>query len=103
MYLHTQCDGALLGPAGVELNCAKHKFQLLLLQLHAVAQFGSHAGYMLQILCCYNRRNGHKYSQHFQRGAAVSELQPTKLKGAEAQKTGTKVSFLFDKTIFASG
>lgn len=51
---------------------------------------------------CFSRRNGSKYQQQFQRGAAASALKSSKLKGAEAAKSGTKVRFLYDKTIFSS-
>lgn len=48
------------------------------------------------------RRNKKQYKQHFQRGAASSELVESPLTGKEAKKTGTRVSFLYDKTIFSS-
>lgn len=48
------------------------------------------------------RRNKKQYKQHFQRGAASSKLAESPLKGKDAKKTGTRVSFLYDKTIFSS-
>ena len=52
--------------------------------------------------CPVYRRNKKQYKQHFQRGAASSELAESPLTGKDAKKTGTRVSFLYDKTIFSS-
>ena len=52
--------------------------------------------------CLVYRRNKKQYKQHFQRGAASSELAESPLTGKAAKKTGTRVSFLYDNTIFSS-
>lgn len=68
-------------------------------------QFSEHTAKIItQFFCPFpGRRNKKQYKQSFQRGAATSELKETSLKGADAKKTGTKVRFLYDKTIFTSG
>ncbi|DBA95548.1 TPA: hypothetical protein ACH3X3_013403 [Trebouxia sp. C0006] len=107
-------------PAETHPSTGKSCIETVLTVLHAGGKFGgSNSGYSVsgglhgvgisvvnalsEALEITVWRNKKQYKQSFQRGAATSELKETSLKGADAKKTGTKVRFLYDKTIFTSG
>ncbi|KAL3149886.1 hypothetical protein ABBQ38_013251 [Trebouxia sp. C0009 RCD-2024] len=106
-------------PAEKHPSTGKSCIETVLTVLHAGGKFGgSNSGYSVsgglhgvgisvvnalsEALEITVWRNKKQYKQQFQRGAASSELAESPLKGKDAKKTGTRVSFLYDKTIFSS-
>lgn len=107
-------------PAERHPSTGKSCIETVLTVLHAGGKFGgSNSGYTVsgglhgvgisvvnalsEALEITVWRNKKRYKQHFQRGVATSELHESTLKGKDAKKTGTRVRFLYDKSIFTSG
>lgn len=107
-------------PAETHPATGKSCIETVLTVLHAGGKFGgSNSGYSVsgglhgvgvsvvnalsEALEVTVWRNQTVYTQEFQRGVATTQLKQNPVSGKKADRTGTRVKFLYDKTIFTSG